>query len=204
MKEENAMQAEFKKHLLEEKQRRESQAVIQKRLMDKKQDEASQLEMHRLRQLQDSKELQEQLENLRYTDVLRYHEQKIRTLKGRTEYLEIIRREEEEQRMRYLEGRRKMIEDRIASKIAQEEADKLAAIKHTADIRILKIMDLPFPGCLIAELLSYTAAAAVDFFFGNLSTLSFSSSSSLSLGSSSTRGSSGLIADFATAKTIIQ
>jgi len=136
MKEENAMQAEFKKHLLEEKQRRESQAVIQKRLMDKKQDEASQLEMHRLRQLQDSKELQEQLENLRYTDVLRYHEQKIRTLKGRTEYLEIIRREEEEQRMRYLEGRRKMIEDRIASKIAQEEADKLAAIKHTADIRV--------------------------------------------------------------------
>ena len=165
--------------------------------MDKKQDEALQLEMHRLRQLQDSKELQEQLENLRYTDVLRYHEQKIRTLKGRTEYLEIIRREEEEQRMRYLEGRRKMMEDRIASKIAQEEADKLAAIKHTADIRILYIIyiwDLPFPGCLIAELLS----------FGNLSTLSFSSSSSLSLGSSSTRGSSGLIADFATAKTIIQ
>ena len=136
MKEENAMQAEFKKHLLEEKQRRETQAAIQKRLMDKKQDEASQLEIHRLRQLQDSKEMQEQLENLRHADVLRYHEEKIRTLRGRAEYLEIVRREEEEQRMRYLEGRRKMIEDRIAGKIAQEQADKLAAIKHTADIRV--------------------------------------------------------------------
>lgn len=130
------MQSEFKKHLLEEKQRRDTQAAIQKRLMDKKLEEDAQLELHRLRQLQDSKDVQEQLQNLRHADVLKYHEEKIRTLQGRAEYLEIIRREEEEQRMRYLEGRRKMIEDRIAGKIAQEQADKLAAIKRTANIRV--------------------------------------------------------------------
>jgi hypothetical protein len=120
LKEENAMKAEFKKSIEEERRKRRQQEALQAKQEMKSAEEERAREQARLKQLHDWKEGREKLAQLRLADELRYHEEKIRSLVDRKEYLECLRREEEEQRMRYLEGRRKLIEDRILSQQAHE------------------------------------------------------------------------------------
>ena len=67
--------------------------------------------------------------------MIKIEKMKINKVRSYKEVQEIIRRNTEEDRMRYLEGRRKMIED----KIALDDAMKLHTIEvvkqKTADIR---------------------------------------------------------------------
>lgn len=136
MKEENAMKTEFKKAWEEERRKKELQESLQRLQEEKKLEEVAQREQARIKQMKEWQNSKEKLEKASRSDALKYHAEKIRSLTNRQEYYEIIRREQEEQRMRYLEGRRKLLEGKELEKMAQEQALKEAAIKRTADLRV--------------------------------------------------------------------
>jgi len=135
LKEELLSKITFQKEWMKLKEKEERIEMSRKIRDEQERDEKNLEEMLRIKELKAIQQYEEEMKRKEYKEMIKIEKMKINKIRSYKEVQEIIRRNEEEDRMRYLEGRRKMIED----KIALDDAMKLHTIEvvkqKTADIR---------------------------------------------------------------------
>jgi hypothetical protein len=135
LKEELLSKITFQKEWMKLKEKEERIEMSRKIRDEQERDEKNLEEMLRIKELKAIQQYEEEMKRKEYKEMIKIEKMKINKIRSYKEVQEIIRLNEEEDRMRYLEGRRKMIED----KIALDDAMKLHTIEvvkqKTADIR---------------------------------------------------------------------
>ena len=135
LKEELLSKITFQKEWMKLKEKEERIEMSRKIRDEQERDEKNLEEMLRIKELKAIQQYEEEMKRKEYKEMIKIEKMKINKVRSYKEVQEIIRRNAEEDRMRYLEGRRKMIED----KIALDDAMKLHTIEvvkqKTADIR---------------------------------------------------------------------
>jgi hypothetical protein len=119
-------------------QAQKNEALVKRNRQKNEQKEKEESALREVMRVQDVKAMQEQ-EALRlaieHREALRLEALKIATMSSQQEVAEIKRRNEEEDRMRYLEERRRLVEDREEAELEKKRARKVRAQLRAADVR---------------------------------------------------------------------
>jgi len=117
-------------------QRREAQMIRARAKIEEKEREESALrEIMRVKEIKRQQEEEKRRNQIEQEEALRIEKAKIDMMVSQNEASEIARRNREEDRMRYLEERRKVVEDRYYAEIEKKTNRMARAQKRTADLR---------------------------------------------------------------------